>query len=178
MTTTAIAATAGTPPARSAASTYPAVTALQTLAADCRAILGPGTKIGYAADWSEYFGHQPGDGTGDIYFHLDPLWADANINFIGVDNYLPVSDWRDGAGHLDASGGWSGIHDPAYLQSNIEGGEYFDWFYASEADRAAQVRTPIADTAHGDDGGDLMSGGLDDDSLLGGDGNAPVGLRL
>jgi hypothetical protein len=135
--------------ARSAASTYPAVAALQTLAADCRAILGPGTKIGYAADWSEYFGHQPGDGTGDIYFHLDPLWADANINFIGIDNYLPLSDWRDGTGHVDASGAWSGIHDPTYLQSNIEGGEYFDWFYASDAARNTQTRTPITDGAYG-----------------------------
>jgi hypothetical protein len=26
----------------------------------CGSILGSGTKIGYAADWSEYFGHQPG----------------------------------------------------------------------------------------------------------------------
>ncbi len=135
--------------ARSAASTYPAVTALQTLAADCRAILGSGTRVGYAADWSEYFGHQPGDGTGDLYFHLDPLWADSNISFIGVDNYLPLSDWRDGTSHLDASGGWSGIHDPAYLQSNIEGGEYFDWFYASDAARNAQTRTPISDGAYG-----------------------------
>lgn len=133
--------------ARSAASTYPAVTDLQTLAADCRAILGPSAKIGYAADWSEYFGHQPGDGTGDLYFHLDPLWADANINFIGVDNYLPLSDWRNGGDHLDAQGGWTGIHDPAYLQSNIEGGEYFDWFYASDAARTAQIRTPITDGA-------------------------------
>ncbi len=99
--------------ARSGASTYTAIAPLQTLAADCGAILGGGTKIGYAADWSEYFGHQPGDGTGDIYFHLDPLWADANIDFIGVDNYLPLSDWRDGTSHLDAPGGWSGIHDLA-----------------------------------------------------------------
>ncbi|NBO21433.1 MAG: hypothetical protein EBU97_05820, partial [Rhodobacteraceae bacterium] len=135
--------------ARSGASSFPAVAALQTLAADCRAILGPGTKIGYAADWSEYFGHQPGDGTGDLYFHLDPLWADANINFIGVDNYLPLSDWRDGTSHLDASGGWSGIHDPAYLLSNIEGGEGFDWFYASDAARNAQTRTAITDGAYG-----------------------------
>ena len=133
--------------ARSAASTYPAVAALQTLAADCRAILGGGAKIGYAADWSEYFGHQPGDGTGDLYFHLDPLWADANIGFIGVDNYLPLSDWRDGATHIDALGGWTGIHDPAYLLSNIEGGENFDWFYGSDAARNTQTRTPITDGA-------------------------------
>ena len=47
------------------------------LAADVRAILGVGTAISYAADWSEYFGHQPADGSGDVHFHLDPLWADA-----------------------------------------------------------------------------------------------------
>ena len=42
------------------------------------------------------------------------------------------------------------IYDLDYLKANIEGGEYFDWFYASEADRLAQVRTPIEDTAHGE----------------------------
>ncbi|MBA4492431.1 glycoside hydrolase TIM-barrel-like domain-containing protein [Paracoccus sp. S1E-3] len=134
---------------RAGANTYPAVAALRTLAADVRTILGPGTKISYAADWSEYFGHQPGDGSGDVHFHLDPLWADQNIDFIGIDNYLPLSDWRDGFDHLDAQEGWPAIHDRAYLQSNIHGAEGFDWFYASDADRAAQVRTPITDGAHG-----------------------------
>jgi hypothetical protein len=73
---------------RSDASTYPAVQAFRDLAADVRNILGAGTKISYAADWSEYFGHQPGDGSNDVYFHLDPLWADPNIDFIGIDNYI------------------------------------------------------------------------------------------
>ena len=63
------------------ASTYPAVQAFRDLAADVRASSGPGTKISYAADWSEYFGHQPGDGSGDVYFHLDPLWADPEYRF-------------------------------------------------------------------------------------------------
>ena len=134
---------------RSGASTYPAVNALKSLAADVRAILGAGTRIGYAADWSEYFGHQPGDGSGDVFFHLDPLWADANINFIGIDNYMPLSDWRDGFDHADAAEGWPAIYDRAYLQGNIAGGEGFDWFYASAADRSAQTRTPIADGAAG-----------------------------
>ena len=62
-------------------------------------ILGAGTKLSYAADWSEYFGHQPGDGSGDVFFHLDPLWADAEIDFVGIDNYMPLSDWRDGCDH-------------------------------------------------------------------------------
>ena len=130
---------------RSSASTYPAVQQLRDLAADCRSILGAGTKISYAADWSEYFGHHPDDGSGDVYFHLDPLWADAEIDFIGIDNYMPLSDWRDGGEHVDALAGAPSIYDLDYLRSNIEGGEGFDWFYASEGDRAAQDRTPISD---------------------------------
>jgi hypothetical protein len=132
---------------RSGAVSYPTVTALKSLAADVRSILGSGTKIGYAADWSEYFGHQPADGSGDVSFHLDPLWSDANIDFIGIDNYMPLTDWRDGFDHLDADAGWPAIYDRAYLQANITGGEGFDWFYASETDRMNQVRTPITDGA-------------------------------
>ena len=120
---------------------YPAVAQLRRLAADVRAILGPEVKIGYASDWSEYFGHHPGNG--ELFFHLDPLWADDNIDFIGIDNYMPLSDWRDGEDHLDAH--WGRIGNPDYLESNVCGGEGFDWFYASEADRDAQVRTPITD---------------------------------
>ncbi|MEQ8368405.1 MAG: glycoside hydrolase/phage tail family protein, partial [Roseicyclus sp.] len=131
---------------RSNATTYPAVQAYRDLAAAVRSILGPGTKISYAADWSEYFGHQPGDGSGDVFFHLDPLWSDANIDFIGIDNYMPLSDWRDGFDHADAVLA-PAIYDRDYLQSNIIGGEGFDWFYASPGDRAAQVRTPITDGA-------------------------------
>jgi len=132
---------------RSGASTYPAVQAYRDLLADVRSILGSETRIGYAADWSEYFGHQPQDGSGDVFFHLDPLWADTNTDFIGIDNYMPLSDWRDGFEHLDALDGSPAIYDRAYLQSNIAGGEGFEWFYASDADRAAQIRTPILDTA-------------------------------
>ena len=133
---------------RGGASTYPAVTALKALAADVRSILGAGTRIGYAGDWSEYFGHHPGDASGDVYFHLDPLWSDANIDFIGIDNYMPVSDWRDGFDHLDAAYA-PAIYDRTYLQSNIAGGEGFDWFYASSSDRDGQIRTPITDGGYG-----------------------------
>ena len=131
---------------RSGAATYPAVTALKALAADVRAILGAGPKIGFAGDWSEYFGHHPADGSGDLYFHLDPLWSDANIDFIGIDNYMPLSDWRDGFDHADAALARA-IYDRPYLQSNIIGGEGFEWFYASPSDRAAQIRTAISDGA-------------------------------
>src|SRR6056297_2526010 len=91
---------------RSGASAYPAVQAYRDLLADVRSILGSGVSLGYAADWSEYFGHQPGDGSGDVFFHLDPLWADPEINFIGIDNYMPLSDWRNGFEHADAAEGW------------------------------------------------------------------------
>lgn len=134
---------------RDGGGSYPFVAALRELAGDCRAILGAGVALTYAADWTEYFGHQPADGSGDVRFHLDPLWADAAIDAIGIDNYLPLSDWRDGTDHLDRLAGWGGPYDPAYLDARIEGGERFDWYYASDGDREAQVRTPINDGAHG-----------------------------
>ncbi|WP_020179058.1 glycoside hydrolase/phage tail family protein [Methylopila sp. M107] len=135
---------------RDAPGSYPAVAKLRNLAGAVRAILGADVRIGYAADWSEFPPHRPNDGSNDLHFHLDPLWADEDIDFVGLDNYTPLADWRDGAGHLDRLAGWDGPYDPDYLAANIEGGEGFDWFYASRADRDAQIRTPIADTAYGE----------------------------
>ncbi|MDQ1899773.1 glycoside hydrolase/phage tail family protein [Paracoccus sp. WLY502] len=129
---------------RGAGNSYPAVQQLCRLAHDVRRILGPSVKIGYAADWSEYFGHHPGGG--ELFFHLDPLWAHPDIDFIGIDNYMPLSDWRDGEDHLDAR--WGHIGNPAYLEANVCGGEGYDWYYASDADRQAQRRTPITDGAY------------------------------
>lgn len=128
---------------------YPAVEALRRLAQDVRGVLGAGTKLGYAADWSEYFGHHPQDGSGDVAFHLDPLWADPAIDFVAIDNYMPLADWRDEAGHLDEASAASG-HSLAYLSRGVAGGEGWDWFYASAEDRRAQRRTPITDGAHGE----------------------------
>ncbi|MFT3726326.1 MAG: glycoside hydrolase/phage tail family protein [Terricaulis sp.] len=133
--------------ARDGASSYPFVTALKNVAADVRSMLG--AKLTYAADWSEYFGHQPQDSSGDVFFHLDPLWADANIDAIGVDWYPPLTDWRDGAAHLDAEQTRS-VYDLDYLEGRIEAGEDFDFFYASDADRVAQVRSAISDGAYGE----------------------------
>jgi len=133
---------------RSDATTFPAVAKMVTLAADVRSKLGVGPRISYAADWSEYHSYRPADGSGDVFFHLDPLWASSDIDFVGIDNYLPVSDWRDTQDHLDRQAGHLSAHDRRYLQSNIEGGEYFDWFYADQDDRDDQVRSLIVD---GDD---------------------------
>ena len=130
--------------------TFPAVQALKTLAASIRAIVGSSCKIGYAADWSEYHSYRPADGTNDVIFNLDPLWSDSNIDFVGIDNYLPLSDWRDGSPNADFNDatGPRSIYDKAYLQANIEGGEDYAWYYASDADRVAQTRTTIADAAY------------------------------
>ncbi|HHW33467.1 MAG TPA: host specificity protein [Paracoccus solventivorans] len=120
---------------------YPAVVALRQLAADVRGILGPDVKLSYAADWSEYFGHHPGGD--EARFHLDPLWGDENIDFVGIDNYMPLSDWREGGAHLDAH--WGDVRNPDYLRGNVCGGEGYDWYYASEEHREVQTRTPITD---------------------------------
>jgi hypothetical protein len=128
---------------RSAPGVYPFVNFLKTLAAEVRAIL-PNAKITYSADWSEYFGHQPGDGSGDVYFHLDDLWSDPNIDAIGIDNYFPITDWRDGTEHLDYVEGRE-IYSYDYMFENIAGGEGYDYFYANQDDRDSQTRTPITD---------------------------------
>lgn len=124
---------------------FPTVSALRLLAAEVREILGPSTKISYASDWSEYFGYHTG---GNVYFHLDPLWADANIDFIGIDNYMPLSDWRDEVGHADAA--WKSNTNLEYLKFNICGGEGFDWYYDGDERRDAQLRQPIEDSAFGE----------------------------
>ncbi|MFA5951332.1 MAG: glycoside hydrolase/phage tail family protein [Hyphomicrobium sp.] len=132
---------------RSGASSYPFVDALIALAADVKSVLGSATKVLYAADWSEYFGHQPSDGSGDVYFHLDPLWASTAIDAIGIDAYWPLADWRDGSAHLDHVAGATSIYDLDYLRSNVQGGEGYDWYYQSEAAREQQIRTQITDGA-------------------------------
>jgi len=134
---------------RGAGGSFVVVQALMALAADVRSILGATTKIGYAADWSEYFGYHPEDGSGDVLFHLDPLWASADIDFIGIDNYMPLSDWRDGDAHLDAPFG--SIYAPDYLKGNVAGGEGFDWYYANDTARKFQKRSPIVDAEFGED---------------------------
>ena len=135
---------------RDSASTYPFVAALGDLAADVKSVVAAsGTKVTYVADWSEYFGHQPTDGSGDVYFHLDPLWSSPAVDAVGIDMYWPLSDWRDGNAHLDRLAGASSIYDVAYLAGNLVAGEGYDWYYATPADRTAQVRTPITDTTFG-----------------------------
>jgi hypothetical protein len=130
---------------RGAADSFPAVQAFRTLVSEVRAILGPSVKLSYAADWSEYYGYHA---DGNVYFHLDPLWSAPEVDFIGIDNYMPLSDWRDGLTHADSS--WGSIYNLAYLQANVAGGEGYDWFYDSPEGAAAQRRLPIEDGAFGE----------------------------
>lgn len=134
---------------RDSATNFPAVARFVTLAADVKGIVGASVKVSYAADWSDYNGYRPADGTNDVFFHLDPLWGSSNIDFVGIDWYAPLSDWRDGSGHLDRLAGAPSIYDLAYLRSNVEGGEFYSWFYASDTARNNQTRTAITDGAHG-----------------------------
>ena len=82
-----------------------------------------------------------------MFFHLDPLWAADDIDAVGIDNYMPLADWRDGADGPDAAD-WDSAYDVAYLRANVAGGEGFDWYYASDADRLVGTRTPITDGAY------------------------------
>src|SRR5690606_39819865 len=104
---------------RDAGGGFPAVAQLRTLAAECRAVVGPVVKLSYAADWSEYFGWQR---EGEVRFHLDSLWAEPNIDYVAIDWYPPLGDWRGGDGGLDAQA-FRGPSDPAYLAVQVAGGE-------------------------------------------------------
>ncbi|MGO4449375.1 glycoside hydrolase/phage tail family protein [Phyllobacterium sp. TAF24] len=130
---------------RDEADHFPFVSGLCALAADIRTVLGSTCTLTYGADWSEYFGHHPQDGSGDVYFHLDPLWAHPAIGAVGIDNYMPLSDWRDEDYSIPGPDGFTGPCDLGALRGQIAGGEGFDWYYASDVDRTSRRRTPITD---------------------------------
>lgn len=133
--------------ARDDAGAFPAVTRLRALAAEARALLGAGVKLSYAADWTEY-GARVHDGGRDLRFPLDALWSAPEIDFVGVDAYFPMSDWRRAPAHADAALARS-VYDRDYLAAQLGAGEAYDYHYASEAARRAQRRSPITDGAHG-----------------------------
>lgn len=133
--------------ARGADGAFPAAGELSALAREVKGRLGAGVKVSYAADWSE-FSPLARDGGRELRFPLDSFWASPDVDFVGVDAYFPISDWRPGRDHLDARA-WRSVYDRDYLRANVAGGECFDWFYADEAARLAQTRTPISDGACG-----------------------------
>ncbi len=97
---------------------------LTDLIADVRTILDPGVLVSYAASWQEY-----------KISDLDPVWSSAD--FIGIDNFLPITDWFDG----------DEVYTVEAFKAGIDSGEWWDYEYASDADRTTGTQTPIVDPA-------------------------------
>jgi hypothetical protein len=130
---------------RDEADRFPFVEELVGLAAEVRAQVGPVTKLTYGADWSEYFGYHPPDGSGEVFFHLDPLWASVDIDAVGIDNYMPLADWRDEDLFGENPDGFRLADDGRGMRDQIAAGEGFDWYYADDEDRTDRRRSPITD---------------------------------
>jgi hypothetical protein len=93
---------------------FPAVSALVSLAASVKAILGSSVKVTYAADWSEYH-------SSNGWYNLDALWASPNIDVVGIDAYFPLTD----APQSDIT-----------RQTIVDGwtsGEGYSWYYTDAA---------------------------------------------
>ncbi len=67
---------------------FPFIDCLIDLASSVRDKIGKDALISYAANWSECHSCLGG------YRPLDELWMNKNINFIGIDYYMPLSDDR------------------------------------------------------------------------------------
>ncbi len=91
---------------------YPAVNEFVNLAATVKSNVGSSVKVTYAADWSEY--HHTDGG----WYHMDPLWASSNIDFIGIDAYFPLTDSN------------SQIYDIDEIKAGWTSGEGYDWYYS------------------------------------------------
>ena len=68
---------------------------------------------------------------------------------MGIDNYMPLADWRDEDLASANPEGFRLAEDGEAMRAQIAAGEGFDWYYASDADRAARLRTPTTDGAAG-----------------------------
>lgn len=106
---------------RDGSGNYPAVPFWRQIAAEAKARLGSGCVVTYAADWSEYRYHDRGGGNVD--FPLDELWADPNIDVVGIDAYYPLTDAP------------RAVHDKEAIKAGWAGGELVDYYYADPSDR-------------------------------------------
>ena len=130
---------------RSSASIFPSSTALVALAADVQDACSARHEDHLWRRLDRVFRRiSRRTASGDVYFHLDPLWASPAIDAVGIDVYWPLSDWRDGAGHLDRSGGPLDLR-PRHLERQRPGGEGFDWYYRARRQRARRAPAQHAD---------------------------------
>ena len=118
---------------------HPCVDEMVDIASEVKKIL-PQSKISYGANQSEYNGYPHGR---NYYFHLDDFWASPNVDFVGVQYFMPLSDWRDNLPNRDGAL-TDEIYDIRYLIGNIHGGEEYEWYYASQAGRRAQDRVKLS----------------------------------
>ncbi len=103
---------------------FSAVDELIALVEEVKTIMGSETKIGYAADWSEYH-------STNGWYNMDPLWASDNIDFIGIDAYFPLTDREQ-----------NGIYDKQEIIDGWENGEGYDWYYTDEERTVKADLTP------------------------------------
>ncbi|MHA6645619.1 baseplate multidomain protein megatron [Mesorhizobium sp. A623] len=71
------------------------------------------------------------------------------IDAIGIDNYMPLSDWRDGDYGGGNPDGFASPYDAQGMANAVAGGEGFDWYYPSPEARGQRERSPITDGAYG-----------------------------
>jgi hypothetical protein len=95
---------------------------LVELAAKVRKVVGKGVSISYAANWAEYH-------SSDGWFHLDKLWQDKNINYVGIDAYFPLTSHVPYSKHID-------VRD---IEEGWESGEYYNYY---EENGARKKLTP------------------------------------
>ena len=123
---------------RDADNKFPFVAKLCSLAADVRAMLGPSAKITYGADWSEYFGHHPADGSDDVFFHLDDLWAHEAIDAVGIYDgvwanacllHVPRTDLPAVIGRIHRALKPGGVFHASFKAGEAEGRDQFGRYY-------------------------------------------------
>jgi hypothetical protein len=83
------------------------------LAQSVKNIMSQNCKITYAANWDEYH-HSDGG-----WFNMDKLWANENIDVIGIDAYFPLSNKGDS------------IYEPDEVKAGWRKGEGYDLYYSN-----------------------------------------------
>ena len=103
---------------------FPNVKRLKYLASKVKNIL-PDARLSYGANFDEY--HHIGD-----YYHLDSLWADTNIDFVGISAYFPLTckktdnfniiknSWSSGPAYHYISCDNQEVIDPAWAIKNLD----------------------------------------------------------
>lgn len=96
-------------------------TGLADLMDEARVLLPAGVLVSYAANWDEYDASS-----------LANAWA--NADFIGIDYYMPLTDWRSDDDE---------VYRRDLFAAGAASGEYWDYYYATDADRLAGNSSPI-----------------------------------